>query len=50
MKQNDGNKIARHLVLLYGGTKGEERIRSMKNDLKFVFAENARISVFRELN
>lgn len=50
MKQNDGNKIARHLVLLYGGSKGEELIRSMKNDLKFVLAENARISVFRELN
>lgn len=50
MKQNDGNKTAHHLVLLYGGSKGEKLIRSMKNDLKFVFAENARIRVVRELN
>ena len=44
-KQNDDNKKAHLSVLLYGGSKGEKLIKSMKNGLKCVLPENVRMRV-----
>ena len=38
--QNNNNKTAHLLVLLYAGSKGEKLIKSMKNSLKDMLPEN----------